>query len=282
LPGGVRSEPLVAAGAVYVGETSGDPPYCTHAGVHAFNEMSGAPLWTWYVEAAQNDGGSVWSPISSDGTGLVFGTGNSCSQGVATSNAVVRLTTGGTIAWYQPEADSYSDDDVGGGTALINGNALVTSKNGSLYSFDAASGALYWSAPLGPLDGYGGIGTPSSDGQTIVASGGYMSDPTKTSGAPGGRLYGLSRRGQVLWSVSTQSPVYGSAAIASGVAVTPLDNNLAVLALSSGKTLWSYALSSPAYASPAVVPSGVYEADNVGDVYAFALPGSSPAGKRLR
>ncbi|MGP6159849.1 MAG: PQQ-binding-like beta-propeller repeat protein [Vulcanimicrobiaceae bacterium] len=281
-PGGVRGEALVYGGAVYVGETSGDPPYCTHAGVHAFNETTGAPLWTWYVQTAAGDGGSVWSPISFDGSGLLFGTGNSCSQGVATSNAAVRLTTNGSVVWYQPEANSLSDDDIGGGVAVINGNAIVTSKNGFLYSLEAATGALYWDSQIGPVDGYGGIGTPSSDGQTIVASGGYVNDPTKVTANPGGRLYGFDRRGDMLWSQTTQNPIFGSAAINDGVTVTALDAALTALNLVSGKALWSHTLSSTAYASPVIVPSGVYAADDAGDVYAFALPGSSPAVIRRR
>ena len=52
--------------------------------------------------------------------------------------------------------------------------------------------------------------------------------------------------------------VFGSAAIAGDMAVTPLDATLTALDLSSGKPLWTYPLSSAAYASPAVVPSGVY------------------------
>jgi outer membrane protein assembly factor BamB len=281
-PGGARAEPAVGNGAVYEGETSGDPPVCTHAGLHALNEMTGAPLWTWYVQATDHDGGSVWSPISFDGSGIVFGTGNSCSAGVATSNAVVRLRLDGTAAWYVPESNSLADDDVGGGTPLVHGNALVTSKNGWLCSLNASNGASYWSEQIGNVDGYGGIGTPSTDGATIVASAGYRSDPTKTSGAPGGELLGFERAGTKLWSIVTQNPVFGSAAITNGVAFTPLDDALTALDLRSGAKLWSYALSSTAYGSPAVVPSGVYAVDDAGAVYAFALPASATASRRRR
>ncbi len=122
------------------------------------------------------------------------------------------------------------------------------------------------------LDGYGGIGTPSTDGAMIVASAGYRKDPTKTTSTPGGQLFGFDRDGNERWNVVTQNPVFGLASITNGVVFTPLDNALTALDLRSGAKLWSYALTSSAYASPAVVPSGVYEADDAGEVYAFALP----------
>jgi outer membrane protein assembly factor BamB len=270
LPGGVRSEPVVTNGIVFEGETGGDPPQCAHGGVRAFSETTGDPLWTWYVNGRDHDGGSVWSPLAFDGDALLFGTGNTCSASVAAADAVVRLEPNGHLAWHAlSPRDSRADNDFGGGTLLLGNDALVTGKSGPLYCLDARTGALRWQTPIGILDGHGGIGTPSSDGATIVASSGYLRDPTTHPNTPGGALFGLDRSGKIRWRVATHQAIFGSASIASGIVYTPLDASLAALDIRTGKKLWSYPLSSSIYASPAVVPAGIFIVDFSGKAYAF-------------
>jgi eukaryotic-like serine/threonine-protein kinase len=271
--GGVRSEPVIENGIVYEGETGGDAPPCRRSGLHALDERTGKPLWTWLVDRRPHDGGSVWSPLSFDRGLVIFGTGNSCENGNAFSNAVVALDAAGRVAWFFDTAKSGRDSDVGGGTLILHGQALATSKNGNLYDIEDGPGTVNWTSPLGSAKGYGGIGTPSTDGKTIVASRGYTADPTVAgSRPPGGALLGFDTAGTLLWTVPTDYPIPGSAAISNGIAYTPLDRAFVALDLQTGTKLWSYADDTLAYPSPAVVPSGVYFADDGGRIFAFALP----------
>jgi outer membrane protein assembly factor BamB len=192
-PGGVRSEPVVAGGVVYEGETNGDAPACNHGGVHALDERTGKTRWIWYVDERPHEGGSVWSPLGYRTGRIIFGTGNACEAGVANADAVVELDASGKRAWSFATAKSLADSDVGGGTLVLHGQAIVTGKNGLLYDIEEASGTVNWSTRLASARGYGGVGTPSSDGTMLVVSAGYTSDPTTTH-PPGGALYGIDRR----------------------------------------------------------------------------------------
>jgi outer membrane protein assembly factor BamB len=271
--GGVRSEPVIASGVVYEGETGGDAPACRRSGLHALDERSGRPLWTWDVDARTHSGGSVWSPLSFDRGRVIFGTGNSCTNGNALSNAVVALDPSGRVAWSVNTAKSGRDSDVGGGAMILHGQVLVTSKSGNLYDIEDGSGVVNWTSSLGSAAGYGGIGTPSTDGATIVTSRGFSADPTVAGDSPpGGALLDFDTTGRLVWTVATDTPIYGCAAISGGVVFTPLDRSFVALDLKTGVKLWSYADGAYAYPSPAVVPSGVYFADNGGRVFAFALP----------
>jgi outer membrane protein assembly factor BamB len=280
LGGGDRSEPVVAGGSVFVGDADGDSPDCHQSGVHAFAETTGAPLWSWYVNSVPNDGGAQWSPISFDGSHLVFGTGNTCLHTPATSNAIVALDTSGNLVWDYNAATPTVDDDIGGGETIVDGYVVALDKNGILYCLSTA-GHLAWSKRIGFLGGYGGVATPATDGATIVVSAGYQSDPTMHA-IPGGKLEAFDRSGNAKWSVTTEHNIFGAAAISNGVVLSPLDESLVALDLATGKTLWSYAMSSEAYASPAIVPSGIYAVDNSGDIYAFTLPAAGASSSHAR
>jgi outer membrane protein assembly factor BamB len=269
-PGGVRGEPVVYRGVVYEAETGGDQPNCGHGGVRALGERTGRPLWTWYVAPRVRQGGSVWSPLAFDGTHLIFGTGNGCVPGLGAADALIALDLRGHLRWSHEVAPSNSDDDFGGGTLLMHGQAIATNKDGNLYDFNAGTGALEWSTPMGSAPGYGGIGTPTSDGAVILASAGFLNDPTKTAGPPGGALIAYDTAGHEKWRVATKRPFPGAAAIEDGLAFAALDGRFTAIDLTSGSEVWSYPAHSSAYASPAVVPSGVYFANDAGAVFAFS------------
>jgi outer membrane protein assembly factor BamB len=270
--GGVRSEPVIANGVVYEGETGGDGPACHHAALHALGERTGVERWRWYVDLHEHEGGSIWSPLSYDAGRVLFGTGNACESGIDTANAIVAVDRSGQGLWAVSTADSIADSDVGGGTLVLHGQAIVSAKNGNLYDVDEASGRVNWTTALGGVPGYGGFGTATTDGKTIVASAGFTSDPTKAAGPPGGALVGLDRGGRILWRVRTANPIDGAAAITNGIAFTPLDAAFVALDLRTGAKLWSYPAGQTSYPSPAVVPSGVYFANNGGEVFAFDIP----------
>jgi polyvinyl alcohol dehydrogenase (cytochrome) len=269
-PGGVRAEPVVFHGVVYEGETGGDSPHCGHGGVHALDERTGRLLWSWYVAPRAHLGGSVWSPLGFDGTHLIFGTGNGCVPGLDAADAIVALDLHGRRVWSHPVAPSNSDNDFGGGTLLMHGQAIATNKDGMLYDLNAATGDLVWSTPMGGAPGYGGIGTPTSDGATIVASAGFLHDPTKTTWPPGGALIAYDTAGRQKWEVTTKDNFPGAAAIEGGLAFAALYDRFVAIDLSNGSLLWSYPNGGSAYASPAVVPSGVYFANDAGMVFAFS------------
>jgi outer membrane protein assembly factor BamB len=269
-PGGVRGEPVVYRGVVYEGETGGDFPSCGHGGVRALDERTGRLRWVWYVAPKVHQGGSVWAPLGFDGVHLIFGTGNGCVPGLGGADALIALDLSGRLRWSHEVAPSNSDDDFGGGTLLMHGQVIATNKDGNLYDLNAETGALEWSTPMGSAPGYGGIGTPTSNGAVILASPGFLNDPTKTKGPPGGALVAYDTAGHELWRVPTKNPFPGAAAIEDGLAFAALDGRFVALDLTNGSVVWSYPAHSSAYASPAVVPSGVYFADDAGAVFAFS------------
>lgn len=277
--GAMRSEPVVVSGTVYMGISGGDPPACAQGGVVAYDEATGATKWTWTVVSRSGDGGSVWSPIAWDGVRLYVGTGNTCNEQAPTADAEVALTPDGHPAWDISDVDSRSDDDVGGGALLLGTQLAVTLKEGDLAIIDAGSGHVLAKRPTPSVDGFGGIGTPSTDGTTLIASAGYASDPT-TNAIPGGTLLGYDAGLNEKWRIPTSKPVNGAVAIAGGLAFTALDQNIVALDPSTGTRLWSAPLSSTAYPSPTVVPSGVYVADDVGDVTVYRMPTQNAAAKR--
>ncbi len=272
MPSCVRGEPAVVNGVVYEGESCGDPPGCHVGGIDGLDENSGAVLFSWKTNSVPNNGGGQWSPISYDGSVLYFGTGNVCTAKAQTADAVVAMNPMGARRWAFQPVNPIEDDDFGGGEMINNGQVFVTGKNGYLYDLDASSGTSIWSTYLGSIDGYGPIGTPTTDGTLIVTSIGYLSDPTKTSGPPLGGIAGVDSHGNIRWTINTLYSVPGYAAIANGIAFADLDSTIDAIDLATGTRLWTYPALAKFYASPVVVPSGLYAVDDSGNVYAFTLP----------
>jgi len=159
----------------------------------------------------------------------------------------------------------------------MNGQVIILSKNGYLYDMNESTGAVAWSTQADPIDGYA-IESAASDGNTIVVSGGQLS-----AAAPyGGALLGYNFSGKQLWSVQSQLPIDATPAIVNGVAIVPVDESLDAIDLTNGTVLWSQPMSTSAYSSAAIVPSGVYETDGDGDVYAYGLTSSSTSARKRR
>ncbi len=298
LDGASRSAPVVLNGIVYTGVSGGDPPACVQGGLLALDEATGKVRWKFDVTAPHN-GGSVWSPVSyADGL-IYFGTGNTCTTESPLANAAIALDPSGktefTFQPHLPGDDFRVDDDQGGGILVSGGNIFFMNKNGVFYGLGATDGKLRFAVPLGASDQFGELSTPATDGTTLLVSAGYLNDSaasaftdsgsrgfprftdaagsTKTDPKPHGKLVALDFSGKQKWAIVMNQEMYGQAAMTGGVAFAGIDNTVSAIDVASGKILWSYA--GPAYfgPSPAVVVSGVYAADAVGDVYAFALRG---------
>jgi hypothetical protein len=110
--------------------------------VHGFSELTGTPVLTWYDDPTPDDGGGIWSPISTDGDALYLGTSNTCTPGITHANAAVKLSTAGTVEWGHNSANALSDDDFGGALTILGDEAIGIDKNGILYAFDRASGTI--------------------------------------------------------------------------------------------------------------------------------------------
>ncbi len=290
VPGPIRATPAVVNGKVFVGVAGGDTPTCTQGGVREFDEKTGAPGWIFNVDPVANDGGSVWSPISFDGTHLYFGTGNTCVNSVLTANGIVALDpASGSVIWQYNTYNPTQDYDVGSGVVILHGEAIALSKSGTLFYLDQNSGGLTASQKFGTSTFGAGYSTPATDGRyvfvRIAGYGGaaatsaassrrtpsFFGRVTPAASSGGGALVALDLAGNVIWTHPTQSTTSNSVAINAGVVYADLDNQFVALSTSNGQTLWSYAMPAPMQASPAVVPSGIYTADQNGTVYAFGL-----------
>lgn len=289
----LRAAPVVTNGEVYIGLAGGDPPLCLQGGITALNESTGKISWTWNVDPTPNEGGSVWGAIAYDGENLIFGTGNTCQEPVTTANGAVALKPDGTPLWSMVAVkDSHYDSDTGGGVMLLGGHAYFINKNGRFYAVNQETGKIIWDVDLNPYarapTWQGGFASPTTDGTTMVeASGLYKNTTSDVLGeycllnavkpdevfqGLHSKLEGMDVTGHVIWTREMQNRLVGYVALANGIGFVGLNQQFVALDLSNGKTLWKHKTPNYINASMVVVPSGVYGADQNGNVYAFALP----------
>ncbi|HVS46305.1 MAG TPA: PQQ-binding-like beta-propeller repeat protein [Verrucomicrobiae bacterium] len=256
-------------------------------------------------------GGSAWGDMAFDGTRLIVGTGNTCQTPVMTANGAVALDLNGNLLWdFVAVADSYSDYDTGGGVMIANGNATFLNKNGTLYTLDAATGSVVRRAVVNTFTGDGWWASPTTDGATTLIGAGMFychspyTCPTSASASESesasikngsvkrpfrrlgeGKIYpseaysgyvsylrAVDSNGNILWSHEMTNGLEGYVAINNGLAFAGLDDSVGALDIGTGSVLWTAPTSGLVVASPVVVPSGVYAADESGNVYAFTLP----------
>ncbi len=290
----LRAAPIVAGGRVYVGLAGGDPPHCVQGGVTALDESTGDVAWTWSVDPKPNQGGSVWGAIAFNGSRLIFGTGNTCETPVPTANGAVGLSSTGNPAWNMVAVkDAHYDSDTGGGVLLFNEHAYFMNKNGRFYAVGQETGNILWSEDLNKHarapEWRGGFASPTTDGTTILEGTGlYPNTKTEHGGEfcmvaavkpnevfPNfhSELQAMNMSGHVLWKRTMQNRLVGYVALTPGLGFAGLNKAFAAIDMRSGKMLWSHS-TAPNYinASMIAVPSGVYGADEGGNVYAFSLP----------
>jgi outer membrane protein assembly factor BamB len=293
----LRAAPVVAGGTIYIGRAGGDPPRCLQGGVTALNESTGKVEWNWNVDPKPKEGGSVWGAIAYSGTHLIFGTGNTCQTPITTANGAASLDLDGKLAWSMVAVkDSHYDADTGGGVMLVHGLAHFINKNGRFYSLHDESGDILWSKDLNAYahapTWNGGFATPTTDGSTIVEGSGLFANsrperdgefcllaaanPTEVFPGYHSELWGMDLSGHTLWTRTMQNRIVGYVALVQGLGFVGLDKEFVALDLSTGKTLWSHPTPDYINASMIVVPSGVYGADQAGNIYAFALAPRRP------
>jgi outer membrane protein assembly factor BamB len=283
--GAFRGEPLVLNGTIYQGVASGDTQAgCIQGGIIAFTESTGSQnAQIFHTTTVANDGGASWSAMSTDGTYIYAGTGNTCTgayspqetaPGVSDyeDSVVVLNPTTLAVEWSAPALSLFlRDNDVGAGELLWKNNLYFYGKNAILYDYNAQSEQLVWSEPLTSLDGFGGYGVPTTDGNAIVVTGGYTSTAPNLS-----QLQAFSpANGTQLWSMQSHvDAIYGYAAMVPGIAFVLVDGYLYGLDSSSGTVLWKSSIFASSYSAPVVVPSGLYYVDYDGNVYGYKLPQS--------
>jgi outer membrane protein assembly factor BamB len=290
--GRITASPVVAGGVVYVGVAGGDPPSCTQGGISAITESTGEVLWTWSVDPNPRKGGSVWGAIGFDGANLIFGTGNTCEKPITTANGAVSLKLNGEPAWSMVAVkDSHVDSDTGSGVMIFKEHAHFMNKNGRFYSVNKETGSIAWKDDLNPTSHVhnwsGGFATPTTDGTTIVEGSGFYKDagpgdgefcpldtanPSEVQTGFHSELHGMTLGGDVIWTRTMQNRIVGYVALTGGMGFAGLNKEFVALDLTTGKTLWKHPAADYIAASMVLVPSGIYAADEAGNVYAFGLP----------
>jgi outer membrane protein assembly factor BamB len=243
----------------------------------------------WVVSPKPKNGAGIWSPISFDGSSLYLGSGNACdvASGVSPStpleNSVLSMTTGLQLRWsFKANQAIGPDEDVGGGIMLLGNTAYAETKSGIAYALNMQTGAPQWVANMHPLTpGVGGVGTPTGDGTMVIFSSGGLLNTGGNLNTDGSNQTAFDLSGNPKYTIHTNREQRGYVAFISGIGFTPLDKTIAAFDSGTGATLWSYPSVDTFYASPAIVPSGLYDVDLSGNVYAFGLS-SAQAQEAIR
>lgn len=295
--GNMRGEPIVVNGDVVEGVAGGDPNSGDiNGGFIALDEATGAIVAQYQLAptggGAYGDGGSSWSPISYDGSALYAGTGNTLHND-GYFDGVVQIDPGTlqpTSAFIQTYAtnplEKDPDSDVGGGVLLWNGDLYFTGKSGYYYGYPAYQPNLPLFPPVlvtlhNPPDGFGGIGTPTTDGNVIAVSSGRNGSGFESNLD----VFPVGSGVQRCSISATNSMLFSYVAWVPGIGFTPLDNQVpsgqstaapAFVAFDDTcNIVWK---ANPTdvvqffYSGPAVVASGVYAIDVAQNVYAWKLP----------
>ncbi|NNM93298.1 MAG: PQQ-binding-like beta-propeller repeat protein [Candidatus Eremiobacteraeota bacterium] len=294
--GNMRGEPIVVHGQVIEGVAGGDPNSGDiNGGLIALDEATGSILAQYQIAplgGAYGDGGSSWSPISYDGSALYAGTGNTLHDdgyfdGVVQFVPTTLQPTSSFIPTYATNPlEASQDSDVGGGVLLWNGDLYFTGKSGYYYGYPIYQPNVPLFSPVlitthTPPDGFGGIGTPTTDGNVIAVSSGRNG----AGFASNLDVFPVGSGTERCSITATNSMLFSYVAWVPGIGFTPLDNQVpngqstaapAFVAFDDNcNVLWE---ANPTdvlqffYGGPAVVASGVYAIDVAQNVYAWKLP----------
>lgn len=149
--------------------------------------------------------------------------------------------------------------------AVTNGIVYASSDNGSLYAFNAATGAPLWNINTGSYN-YSSLTVDNN----IVYVG--------TEGSNGGQLYAINANtGATIWNANTANINSSSPAVANGIVyVGAEDHNLYAFNAKTGTPLWTATTGDALYSSPAVANGIVYIGSYDGKLYAFNATTGAP------
>ena len=246
------SAPVISNGTLVFGE--GDSASERTGYIVGLNAKTGALLWE--IGNCGGNGGANDCYQPSDYAAAAskkvayYGTfyPNDSNQGVC----AVEISSGAT-AWCANTGDPGSPVAVSGNTAYVN------TFNGTVFAFNAKTGALLWTVT--GLDCGNNYNRPAVVKDIVYVGGTYY-----------GRQYALSAKtGAVLWS-STGSNNYASGpSVANGVVYAECNGRCALDA-SSGALLWDSNDGGGTTAQPAIVNGTLYAVCGYNNLCAYNVP----------
>ena len=274
------SSPIVANGKVVVGHSCGvlevTAGYtAARGGVAAIDEQSGMKLWTYYtVPESGENGAMVWSSVAIDTqTSTVFAsTGNNYSVAGPSSDAIhaIDLMTG-TKRWVKQvrENDIWSlqgnprgdDTDFGANPILaeVDGKPVVAAgdKGSVFWMLDRETGDILWSrdklsASHSQANG-GVLMNGAFDGKFFYA---LANDPAASKSV----LLKLdpTKMGADGWAPKTFDKItWGAPALANGLLVAPINDDLLVLNAETAEVLAQFATGGTIAAGAPAIANGV-------------------------
>ncbi|HEY6409014.1 MAG TPA: PQQ-binding-like beta-propeller repeat protein [Ktedonobacteraceae bacterium] len=233
--GAVDHSPVIGNGTVYISSEDGN--------VYALNVTTGVPFWKYALLQVMQSSPSLY---------LV----NKKVYLVGQTQVVALSAITGNVSWSQTVLPgiTYSSPAVVNG--VVYSWSLAGSGSGTLYAFNAQTGALNWSYNSAWF-----AGSPAIANGTLYC---YFNGDINALNATTGAL---------LWGVPAAWDLYTSPAVANGV-VYFVNNtgSLAAIDASSGATLWA-SQSFNTFTTGLTIASGQLFAGNAGgSLYAFHLP----------
>jgi outer membrane protein assembly factor BamB len=180
--------------------------------------------------------------------------------------APVRVWQQGPDKWHVDAPVNVVGDNV-----LVTSAFLEKEKVGdrAVFCLDAANGNIRWRQPLN-INPWSGASV--AEKTVIVAGSSVNFDPGNVKGAKGEIAAFDLATGKPLWHKDVPGGVFGSVALAEGVAVTcATDGKVRAYDISSGERRWIYDAKAAIFAPPAVVGGVIYAGDMNGVLHAITL-----------
>ena len=266
---GFESSPVVAGGVVYEGVTNLDESTNRCIAGDQFVGLSpDSPtlLSSLTITPSGTTGASVWASPMIDPQGFVYlATGNTCiGPPIPVADAILKVgPVTMKVDWDQPGPPDSNDLDFGATPVYVDGMVVDGAKDGDVYAFSTASGALVWKTNAGIANG-SIIGSPGTDGSHIFV-------PFVVAGT-GGAIVALNLDGSVAWTLPTvrdennlgvlSAPAASQGMIFvgytdTGCATGPC-NGISALDANTGQVLWRYRTILSIDAGPAIVDGGLF------------------------
>ena len=165
--------------------------------------------------------GPVSYPLIAGGKVFVIEFGTFANSNATHLHALDRST--GATAWGSVLLPGLTS---GGGHAFDNGKLFVTTFEGLVLSFDAATGQPGWSTKL--PDTLGFVAAPTANGGIVYVS-------------SGGRVFALDEsNGAIVWSAPVNGGGFGTPSVAGGRVIVAYPCQYYALSTLSGAELWHY------------------------------------------